>query len=152
MKYNVSYQKNEAFHSLLANAENELSIRAWFQMYEPNANVVAISAAISDDDKPGKSFIEVSNNILSYMNAAKNMSSILEREKYMSCRFYVMDKGYINNLAYPEMSADNHGDRLRIGKWYVIVKCANGHLYYVDVTEDSVVTMCVEVFDFIQHK
>ena len=67
-------------------------------------------------------------------------------------RFYVMDKRYYDNLALPQFSADNRGNRLVIGDWYVIVTCGDGYKYYINVTADSVVTMCAEVFDFLQYK
>lgn len=152
MKYNVSFVRNEVAQSNIAIADNEMAVMAWFKMYKPDARILTIFSATPDDEKPGKPCIEIPQNYLPYMNAADNMSLILQHEKGMNCRFYVMDKTYYGNLAYPQLSADNRGHSLVVGDWYVIVTCSNGYKYYVNVSGDSVVTMCAEVFDFIQNK
>lgn len=152
MKYNVSFVRNEVSQSNIAIADNEMAVMAWFKMYKPDARILTVFPAKPDDEKPGKPCIEIPQNYLPYMNAADNMSLILQHEKSMSCCFYVMDKAYYGNLAYPQLSADNRGHALVIGDWYVIVTCSNGYKYYINVSGDSVVTMCAETFDFIQNK
>lgn len=152
MKYSVSFVRNDVAQSNLAVADTPLAVRAWFRMYKPDARVLSVNAATVDDERPDKPCIEIPQNYLPFMHAADNMTMILEREKAMRCEFYVMDVRYLNNLAFPQLSADSRGHRLTIGDWYVIVTCSNGHKYYVNVTADSVVTMCAEVFNFIQNK
>ena len=152
MVYNVTFTRNDVTQSNLAIAESPIAVMAWFKMYQPDARVLDVNPATADDQKPGKPCIDVPANYLPYMNAADQMSLILQSEKGMSCRFYIMDEAYYGDLAFPQLSADNRGHRLTIGDWYVIVTCSNGHKYYVNVTWDSVVTMCAEVFDFIQCK
>ncbi len=152
MKYNVSFIRNDVYQSNLAVAESEQAVNAWFKMYKPDARVLGIGPASSDDEKPGKPCIEIPVNYLPYMFAADNMNLILQREKSMTCAFYVMDARYYGNLAHPELSTDNRGHQLMIGDWYVIVTCSSGYKYYINVTCDSVVTMCAEVFNFIQNK
>ena len=70
----------------------------------------------------------------------------------MSCEFYIMDNRYYGQLAMPQFSADNRGNPLVVGDWYVIVTCADGWKYYINVTLDSIITMCAEVFAFLQYK
>ncbi len=152
MKYNVSFVRNDVYQSNLAIAESEQAVAAWFKMYKPDARVLSICPANSGGEKPGKPCVEIPVNYLPYMFAAENISLILQRGKNMTCVFYVMDARYYRNLARPELSADNRGHQLMIGDWYVIVTCSNGYKYYINVTRDSVVTMCAEVFDFIQNK
>lgn len=152
MKYNVSFKRNDVYQSNLAIAESHQAVWAWYKMYKPDAEILDISPARSDDEKPGKPCVQIGTNYNPYVQAAINMSIILQDEKCMSCAFYVMDKGYYSSLAYPQLSADNRGNQLAIGDWYVIITCANGHKYYVNVSHDSVITMCAEVFNFIQYK
>lgn len=115
MKYNVTFIRNNVFQSNLADAESPLAVMAWYKMYKPDARILDVNPASSDDEKPGKPCIIVHKNYLPFMNAAENMSSILERENGMRCVFYVMDQRYIDNLAYPQLSADNRGNRLIVG-------------------------------------
>lgn len=152
MKYNVSFIRNDIAQANLAIADSDMAVMAWFRMYKPDAHVLSVSPATPCDEKPGKPCLEIPVNYLPYMNAADNMSLILQHEKGMACRFYVMDKGYYRNLACPQLSCDNRGHALAVGDWYVIISCSNGYKYYVNVTCDSVVTMCAEVFGFVRHK
>lgn len=87
-----------------------------------------------------------------YHFAVSQMSHILTNEKRMACFFIVMDNGYLKSLECPELILDNRGHWLFVGDWYVVIVCHNGYRYYVNVTADSVTTMCAEVFDFIQNK
>ena len=88
-----------------------------------------------------------------YVNACNHIAYILgyDTPEGKSCDFYVMDKTYYDSLN-PELVRDNRGNALVIGDWYVIVTCANGYKYFINVTGDSVMTMCAEVFNFIQYK
>lgn len=152
MKYNVSYILNDITHANLADANSPIAVTAWYKMRHPDAHILDVRPATADDDKPDKPCVRIPMNVLPYMNATENISCILQREKGMTCVFYVMDKRYYDNLALPQFSADNRGNQLVIGDWYVIVTCSNGYPYYINVTADSVVTMCAEVFDFLQYK
>ena len=87
-----------------------------------------------------------------HTNAAEMISLILQHEKSMTAQYFTMTAEYINALPYQQLVRDNRGHALAAGDEYVIVTCSNGYKYYVNVTCDSVVTMCAEVFDFIQSK
>lgn len=152
MKYNVSYILDDITHANLADANSPIAVTAWYKMRHPDARILDVRPATADDDKPGKPYIRIPMNVLPYMNAAENISCILQREKGMTSVFYVMDNRYYKNLALPQFSADNRGHQLVVGDWYVIVTCGDGYKYYINVTADSVVTMCAEVFDFLQYK
>lgn len=152
MLYNVSFICNDVYQANLAEAPCPEAIYAWHAMYKPDARILGVTAATIDDRKPGKPIVTICKNYLPYQHAAQNMSLILSQAKDMTCTFYVMDEHYYNNLAYPELSCDSRGNMLIVGDWYVIVRCANGCLYYINVSHDSVVTMCAEVFQFIQYK
>ena len=152
MKYNVSYILDDITHANLADANSPIAVTAWYKMRHPDAHILDVRPATADDDKPGKPCVRIPMNVLPYMNAAENISCILQREKGMTCVFYVMDNRYYKNLALPQFSADNRGHQLVVGDWYVIVTCGDGYKYYINVTADSVVTMCAEVFDFLQYK
>ena len=152
MKYNVSFVRNDVAQANLAIADSDMAVLAWYRMYKPDARVLAVSPATPCDEKPGKPCVEIPVNYLPYMSAADNMSLILQREKGMTCRFYVMDQRYYRNLADPQLSCDSRGHALAVGDWYVIITCSGGYMYYVNVTYDSVATMCAEVFGFVQHK
>lgn len=152
MLYNVSFVCNDIFQAGLAEASCAEAVYAWYTMYEPDARIMSVTEASSDDKKPGKPIVNISDNYMLYQRAAQSMSQILSSAKGMTCSFYVMDERYYKNLAYPELSSDNRGNHLNVGDWYVIVRCSNGYLYYINVSNDSIVTMCAEVFGFIQNK
>ena len=84
--------------------------------------------------------------------ACDNMAMILMANKHMYCCYNIIDEEYINTFQYPELIRDNNGNRLIPGDEYVIITCQNGYNYHINVTGDSVVTMCAEVFNFIQNK
>lgn len=152
MLFNVSYERSGVCQVNLAEAKSLNAVHAWFAMYKPDARIMSVQEETNDHSKPGMPVISIPDDYLPYLRAAQDMSEILTREKGMTCTFYVMDKRYYSRLAYPQLSADNRGNPLFVGDWYVIVRCSNGALYYVNVTHDSVVTMCAEVFSFIQYK
>lgn len=152
MLYNISFVRNDVCQAGLAEAACAEAVYAWYAMYKPDARIFGVTEAASDDKKPGKPIVTIRENYMPYQRAAQNMSQILSSAKGMTCSFYVMDERYYKNLAYPELSSDNRGNKLIIGDWYVIVRCSNGYLYYINVSHDSIVTMCAEVFSFIQNK
>ncbi|MBQ7052336.1 MAG: hypothetical protein IJN79_06030 [Clostridia bacterium] len=84
--------------------------------------------------------------------AAHQIDALIQRTSGAHCRYFVMDDEYLSNLAYPELSRDNNGNRLMAGDQYMIITCANGYLYYVNISGDSVLTACAEVFQLIQNK
>ena len=87
-----------------------------------------------------------------YIEACSLMSEILYRNGGKACYLTKMTQDYIDRLDFPELIRDNHGGRLLPGTLYVIVTCPNDYRYYVNVSGDSVLTMCAEVLNFIQGK
>ena len=87
-----------------------------------------------------------------YHEACEHMTRILLDNKGMHCYFRVVSEAYIKGFTYPELVRDNRGHELIPGDEYVVVVCQNGYQYHINVTDDSVVTMCAEVIDFIQNK
>ena len=87
-----------------------------------------------------------------HAHAAEMVSLILQHEKGMTCHYFTMTAEYIQGLRFPQLVRDNRGNQLIPGDSYMIVTCSNGYKYYVNVSGDSVVTACAEVFDFIQYK
>lgn len=152
MLYNISFVRNDVYQAGLAEAACSEAVYAWYAMYKPDARILGVNEASSDDKKPGKPIVTIGENYMPYQRAAQSMNQILSSAKGMTCSFYVMDERYYKNLAYPELSSDNRGNKLIVGDWYVIVRCSNGYLYYINVSHDSIVTMCAEVFGFIQNK
>ena len=84
--------------------------------------------------------------------AAHQIDALIQRTSGAHCRYFVMDDEYLSNLPYPELSRDNNGNRLMAGDQYMIITCANGYLYYINISGDSVLTACAEVFQLIQNK
>lgn len=68
------------------------------------------------------------------------------------CEYRVMDAAYVQTMTFPELTVDNRGNRLFVGDQYMVITCANACKYYVNVTADSVLAACAEVFGFIQHR
>lgn len=84
--------------------------------------------------------------------AAQSISEIMQRTSGAKCAYLVMDEAYMSSLAMPQYSADNRGHRLMVGDQYMVITCANGYPYYVNVSADSVMAACAEVFSFAQYK
>ncbi len=84
--------------------------------------------------------------------AAQSISEIMQRVSGAHCAYLVMDDAYMSTLAMPQYSTDNRGNRLMIGDQYMVITCANGYRYYVNVSADSIMTACAEVFCFAQNK
>lgn len=84
--------------------------------------------------------------------AAKHMSALLSDIARAGCVYMIMDEAYLARLRYPELVRDSRGNRLILGNQYMTVICPNGYQYYINVTGDSVLTACDEVFHFISGK
>ena len=84
--------------------------------------------------------------------AAGKISELLGGLSHARCEYLIMDAAHLNSPSLSELSCDNRGNRLIEGDAYMIVTCSNGCKYYINVTADSVLTACAEVFQFIQHK
>lgn len=84
--------------------------------------------------------------------AAKKMSEILDWTSKAKCEYIIMNDDYLSQLAFPQLACDSRGHNLFKGDEYMIITCSNGCKYYVNVTADSVLTACAEVFNFIQYK
>ena len=84
--------------------------------------------------------------------AAQHIDTLIQRTSGARCRYIVMDDQYMSDLACVQLACDNNGNRLVTGNEYMIITCANGYRYYVDITWDSVLTACSEVFRFISSK
>lgn len=84
--------------------------------------------------------------------AAQKITELIDKLYKAKCEYYVMDDEYLSLLAYHQLSCDNHGNNLFKGDAYMIITVSNGYKYYVNVTADSVLTACSEVFNFIQYK
>lgn len=83
---------------------------------------------------------------------ASQISSLIDMLSKAKCEYLVMDEAYIASLEYPDLASDNHGDPLCLGDAYMVITCANGYKYYINVTADSPYAACAEVFNFIQHR
>ena len=84
--------------------------------------------------------------------AAMQIDTLIQQTSGARCGYRIMDDEYISSLPYPQLVRDNNGNPLIPGDQYMIITCANGYLYYVNITGDSVLTACAEVFQLIQNK
>lgn len=84
--------------------------------------------------------------------AAKKISEILDWTSKAKCEYIIMNDDYLSKLTFPQLACDNHGTPLLKNDAYMIITCSNGYKYYVNVTADSVLTACAEVFNFVQYK
>lgn len=92
------------------------------------------------------------SNVNQMRFAANKITEIIDATSKAKCEYRVMDDEYIGMLAIPQLSQDNHGHCLFAGDAYMIITCSNGYKYYINVTADSVLAACAEVFNFIQNK
>lgn len=83
---------------------------------------------------------------------AAKIDSLLKTLSKARCEYRIMDAAYIGSLDHPSLASDNHGEPLLIGDAYMVITCANGYKYYINVTADSPYAACAEVFNFIQHR
>ncbi|MBR6570414.1 MAG: hypothetical protein IKK75_08185 [Clostridia bacterium] len=84
--------------------------------------------------------------------AARHMNELLQDIANAHCTYMIVDDAYIAGLRYPELVRDSRGNRLISGDQYMIVTCPNGYQYYINITGDSVLTACDEVFHYISGK
>ena len=84
--------------------------------------------------------------------AAAQIDELILRTSGARCGYRVMDDEYIAALPYPQLVRDNNGNPLIPGDRYMIITCANGYRYHVNISGDSVLTACAEVFQFISGK
>lgn len=90
---------------------------------------------------------------LEYLRAVTDhIDAIFRSTSGARCACQLMDETYIAALKYPTLTRDNHGAMLRPGSLYMVITCANGYAYYVDVTGDSILTACAEVMTFASSK
>lgn len=85
-------------------------------------------------------------------DTARKITELIDGLCKAKCEYRIMDDNYIGLLPIPQLSQDNHGHCLVAGDAYMIITCSNGYKYYINVTADSVLTACSEVFDFIKNK
>lgn len=83
---------------------------------------------------------------------AKKISEILDWTSKAKCEYIVMNDDYLSTLALPQLACDSCGHNLIKDDEYMIITCSNGYKYYINVTADSVLAACAEVFNFIQNK
>ena len=84
--------------------------------------------------------------------AAAYIDALIKRTSGAHCRYFVMNDEYMSGIRYPELVRDNNGNRLITGEQYMVITCANGYMYYVNISGDSVLTACAETFQFISGK
>lgn len=83
---------------------------------------------------------------------AKKIDSLVNTLSKAHCEYLIVSGAYLDTLEYPSLACDNHGEPIRVGDAYMVITCANGYKYYINVTADSPYTACAEVFKFIQHR
>ena len=85
-------------------------------------------------------------------NAMRYLSQILHDNGFKGCHLYQWEKDDFKKFSFPDLLCDQKGNRLIPGDWYVIIRCVNDYLYFVNVSGDSVLTACAEVLIFAQNK
>ena len=83
---------------------------------------------------------------------ASQIDSLVNTLSKARCEYLIVDDAYLSTLDHPNLASDNHGEPLLIGDAYMVITCANGYKYYINVTADSPYAACAEVFNFIQHR
>ena len=95
-------------------------------------------------------------NFENYEAVVSKVSEILKSEKNMTAQFIIAAPENIETIApkrlYDGLSHDSKGNPIIPGDWYIVVTCDNDYKYVINVTYDSTITMCAEVFNFIQYK
>ena len=83
MLYNVSFVCNDIFQAGLAEASCTEAVYAWYTMYEPDARIMGVTEASSDDKKPGKPIVNISDNYMLYqLCSAEHESDSFQRKRY----------------------------------------------------------------------
>lgn len=58
-QYNISYQRNNVYQTILVNAQSDAAAVAYFQQYKPGADIIGCDVATRDDQRPGKPVLTV---------------------------------------------------------------------------------------------
>lgn len=58
-QYNISYQDNGVYQTILINAKDEGQAKAYFESHKPAAEVLGCNVATSSDQRPGKPVLTV---------------------------------------------------------------------------------------------
>lgn len=95
---------------------------------------------------------DIQNGLRKMCAVAAHIDDLLNFLYRAHCEYRIMNSDFLENLSFPELTCDNRGNRLMKGDAYMIVTAPNGYPYYINVTADSPLTACAEVFQFIQHK
>ena len=103
-------------------------------------------------DKLRENDPEVPEHVWKMYVAAAHIDDLLNALCQSHCEYRIMDGDSLEGLTAPELTCDNRGNRLVKDDAYMIVTCSNGCKYYINVTADSVLTACAEVFGFVQYK
>jgi hypothetical protein len=94
-----------------------------------------------------------SKQFIDYFMATVILSQILQNASDgKSCRFMILTQEEYETFEHPEIMHSTRGHNLLVGDWYVVVTCRNGYKYYVNVTADSIITMCIEVLKAMEFK
>ena len=95
---------------------------------------------------------DIQNGLRKMYAVAAYIDDLLNALCQSHCEYRIMDSDFLESLTAPELACDNRGNRLVKGDAYMVVTAPNGYSYYINVTADSPLTACAEVFQFIQHK
>ena len=156
-EYDFLYERNddvegyaeavEAFDSFIENPANKEMLMAFNErrgdIISSDREAAAFMRALVAFMKAPQSQMEI---------ATMKIDELLNHQSKAHCEYLVMDEAYMSTLAIPEFARDSRGNPLLIGDQYMVVTCSNGYKYYINVTADSVLAACAEVFNFIQHK
>lgn len=156
-EYNFLYERNdnvegfaeavEAFDNFIENPANQEMLMNFNELrgdiISSDREAAAFMRALAAFTKVPPSQMEI---------AAMRIDGLLNHQSKAHCEYLVMDETYMGTLVIPEFARDSRGNPLLIGDQYMVVTCANGYKYYINVTADSVLAACAEVFNFIQHK
>ena len=56
--------------------------------------------------------------------------------------YIVMTDDYFKSFRFPQLLHDTRDNRLLVGDEYIVITCANGYAYYVNITMDSAIAAC----------
>ncbi|MBE5799366.1 MAG: hypothetical protein E7321_05375 [Clostridiales bacterium] len=84
--------------------------------------------------------------------AAAHCSAILQAASGANVEHLHMTAEYLSGFRFPELLHDNRDNPLLPGDDYLVITCRNGYQYYVNVTADSALTACAELFAFASRK
>ncbi|MGN0568814.1 MAG: hypothetical protein ACI4JR_09530 [Acutalibacteraceae bacterium] len=58
-QYNISYQQNSVYQTILVDAKDEAHAKAYFESHKPTAEIIGCKVATSEDQRPGKPVLTV---------------------------------------------------------------------------------------------